>query len=105
MLRKTDHRRASMKRSKSDHNEIDRNGYTSEIILPRNSLNVNSDFNYNDGERNLSPINDIRPLPRARNVTTDKRPLTGESMEDLGAVYVHEEIHPGIVLEGYSVDI
>lgn len=105
MLRKTDHRRASMKRSKSDQNENDRNGYTSEVILPRYSLNVTSDFNYNDGERIISPTNDVKPLPRARNVVIDKRPMSSGSMKDLGAVYVQEEIHPGVVLEGYSVDI
>lgn len=109
MLRKTEHRRASMKRSKSDNNQIQSSQYNTEMIVPRNSLSAKSDFDYKDGERVVSPVqHNVKPLPRTKlNSKPDKVMRNGQndSMDSLGGVYVQEEIHPGVVLEGYAVDI
>lgn len=117
MLRKTEHRRASMKRTKGDASENGptSSGYSSEQIRPRRfanehntTLDAKKDFNHNDG----SPVDQVRPLPRARvsasndnQIQFNRNVNSSSSFEDLGAVYTHEEIHPGVVLEGYAVDI
>lgn len=100
-----------MKRSKSDTNDVGSNQYNSntELIVPRSSLSANCDFNYNDGERIASPVqHHVKPLPRTKiSDKKDQFKCNGQydSMDSFGAVYVHEEIHPGVVLEGYSIDI
>lgn len=110
MLRKTEHRRASMKRSKSDTNNIGASQYNTELIVPRNSLNPKTDFNYNDGERVVSPVqHSVKPLPRTKLSGKQEapKPPNGQTgtMDSFGGVYVQEEIHPGVVLQGYAVDI
>lgn len=110
MLRKTDHRRASMKRSKSDQiqngNGHQSSGYTSQLIY-NNDSRPSRDFNLDDNRNanNNSP-NQVRPVPKARKQSIEPGITihNGGSLEDIG-VYVQEEIQPGVILEGYAVDI
>lgn len=104
-----------MKRSIDEQNEIGSiaSGYSSEKILPRyattekrDTLKPKQDFNYNDGAH----IDQVKPLPRTRATTSNEMKANNNisvssSLQDLGAVYTQEEIHPGVVLEGYAVDI
>lgn len=111
MLRKTNYQRASMKRSKSENNN--NNNLQTNVIYKSNETNNisksrSSDFDFDNNE-NVLPVALPRksangPVPSDRKLSFGESLLTGgESFESIGT-YVHEEIGPGIVLEGYAVE-
>lgn len=110
MLRKTTHQRASMRRSKSDQGEgsSPENGNivyrsSADVNDSKSSARVNFDFDEND---NVPP-----PVAPRRTVVPSEKKLSFDDtiefengLQDIGT-YVHEEIHPGIILEGYAVEL
>lgn len=121
MLRKTNYQRASMKRSKSDGNNSIAGSTTSvkNVVFKSEDMNgvvksksTTRDFDFTDQETDI-PIALPRSAVKSINtpVPSERRPsfgestlIGGESFENIGT-YVQEEIGPGIVLEGYAVDI
>lgn len=115
MLRKTQHQRASMKRNKLDNDDCasPTNGnivYHSNDQLTPSSAKVNFDFDEND---NVAPPVAPRSKPKAKAPVPSERKLSfGEStllggddaLHNIGT-YVQEEIHPGVMLEGYAVEL
>lgn len=113
MLRKTQHQRASMKRNKSETSDFTTNGNV--IYHNDNSTRVNFDFDFND---NLPPppvaprLSPRAPIPSERTLSFGDNTFHGDdngdnvdySLHSIGT-YVQEEIHPGVVLEGYAVDL
>lgn len=108
MLRKTQHQRASMKRNKTDDN-ICTSPTNGNIVYHSNDAKVNFDFDENDNPPPVAP----RPKPKARAPVPSERKVSyGEStllggddaLHNIGT-YVNEEIIPGIVLEGYAVEL
>lgn len=110
MLRKTQHQRNSMKRNKSDSVDSPTNGnvvYNS-IEQSPSGANVNFDFDEND---NLPPPVAPRsrppaPVPSERTLTFGESTLLGgdDALHNIGT-YVQEEIHPGVMLEGYAIEL
>lgn len=104
MLRKTQHQRASMKRNKSDTSTSPING---NVVF--SSIKANFDFDENDNfpppvaPRTAKPR---APVPTERTLSFGADTLLGgdDSLHNIGT-YVQEEIHPGIVLEGYAVEL
>lgn len=113
MLRKTQHQRASMKRNKSENGESPINGNV--IYRNDNSSKVNFDFDEND---NLPPppvaprLKSQAPVPSERTLSFGENTIhdvgssnvADDSLQSIGT-YVQEEIHPGVVLEGYAVEL
>lgn len=118
MLRKTKHNRASMKRYGSNQDQLEdreRNIVTFE-------LNNNSSSRVEEAKMRYSPLKPSNLIYQS-NKSTNERISTvyGSSKQDdcvnrnsipsitrnggeVG-VYIQEEIHPGIILEGYAVEI
>lgn len=112
MLRKTQHQRASMKRNKSENSECtsptNGNVVYSSVDRTSSGANVNFDFDEND---NLPPPVAPRqkpkaPVPSERKLSFGESTLLGEDdmLHSIGT-YVQEEIHPGVMLEGYAVEL
>lgn len=95
-----------MKRSKSDQSNSSspENGnivYRSNVNGSRSSPKVNFDFDENDNVP--PPVAPRRSLnPTDRKLSFD--PSAEDGLQSIGT-YVQEEIHPGIVLEGYAVEL
>lgn len=111
MLRKTHHQRASMKRSKSDYNNNGSDNimqssapanvvYRSKNTNRSHKSNPDFDFDENDNVPIALPRKEIASNPRERKPSFG----TSNSLETIGT-YVQEEIQPGVVLEGYAVEI
>lgn len=111
MLRKTNYKRSSMKRSKSEYNNSESNVNVIYKSHETNGISKtrSSDFDF-DSSENALPValprkTTTTPVPIDRKLSFGESSLIGgESLEQLGT-YVQEEIGPGIILEGYAVDI
>lgn len=70
---------------------------------PGNSSRIDFDFDVNDNVHPppVAPRKLAAPIPSERKVAFGERSNTFESI----GTYVHEEIHPGILLEGYAVEL
>lgn len=114
MLRKTQHQRASMKRNKSEVGASPINGNV--IYHNNNSAKVNFDFDEND---NLPPppvaprVKPRAPVPPERILSFGENTFhrddansdhVDDSLQAIGT-YVQEEICPGVMLEGYAVEL
>ncbi|XP_031623809.1 neither inactivation nor afterpotential protein C [Contarinia nasturtii] len=106
MLRKTQHQRASMKRNKENGNDGDNSPTNGNIVYSSaSSAKVNFDFDEND---NIPPPVAPRvkaPVPSERKLCFGESTLLGgdDALHNIGT-YVSEEIHPGIMLEGYAIE-
>lgn len=110
MLRKTNHQRASMKRSKSEYNDNNALLPDGNIVYRSNehvngkstlSPRANFDFDENDNPPPVAPRKrENAPVPSERNIAFGE----SISLESIGT-YVQEEIHPGVMLEGYAVEL
>lgn len=111
MLRKTQHQRASMKRSKSENNNSSSlNGnvvYHSYDTNGSKSSRVNFDFDENDNvPPPIAPRGRVPPpVPSERKLSFGESNLMGDDSGNTFGTYVQEEIHPGVVLEGYAVEL
>lgn len=105
MLRKTNHQRASMKRvTSADGVALVPNGNVVYRSNERNSSRIDFDFDVNDNVHPppVAPRKLAAPIPSERKaVSFGERSNTFESI----GTYVQEEIHPGILLEGYAVEL
>lgn len=109
MLRRTNHQRASMKRDASSDGPPVPNGnvvYRSNDQTnskPINSSRIDFDFDVNDNARPppVAPRKLTAPIPSERKVTFGERSNTFESI----GTYIQEEIHPGVLLEGYAIEL
>lgn len=99
-----------MKRSKSEYN----NSSEANVIYKSNDTNgmmksKSGEFDFDTNE-SAQPValprkTSIAPVPNERKLSYgENRLIGGESLESFGT-YVQEEIGPGIILEGYAVDI
>lgn len=116
MLRKTKHQRASMKRSKGDSNNNDNGSHdTGNVVFDsgtpdnRKSLQASDadfDFDLNDNVPVALPRKEIAPVPRDRQLSFGESTLLGgdTALENIGT-YIQEEIQPGVILEGYAVEL
>lgn len=122
MLRKTKHNRASMKRSSSNetpgnvdlHASIESNNNRSNnvvyqkhnklddtIAVPQRSR-PQSRLSFKGNDENENAMASMAtPIPNERKMSLPKWVDKNESF----GVYVQEEIHPGVILEGYAVEI
>lgn len=106
MLRKTQHHRASMKRNSTEDGGSPING---NIVFSSSSMRQNFDFDEND---NLPPPVAPRLKPKAPPVPSERKLSFGEctllggddALHNIGT-YIQEEIHPGVMLEGYAVEL
>lgn len=64
------------------------------------------DFDENDNVPIALPRKEIVPMPRERKLSFGESTLLGgdTALENIG-IYVQEEIQPGVILEGYAVEI
>lgn len=112
MLRKTQHQRASMKRDKSESKDCasPTNGnvvYHSDRSL-LTAARANFDFDENENESLPPPVapRSKAPVPSERTLSFGESTLLGgdDALHNIGT-YVQEEIHPGVMLEGYAVEL
>lgn len=113
MLRKTQHQRASMKRNKSETDDCT-SPTNGNIVYHSNSLltatKANFDFDENENEHLPPPVAPRQkpraPVPTERTLSFGESTLLGgdDALHNIGT-YVQEEIHPGVVLEGYAVEL
>lgn len=95
-----------MKRNKTEEDNSPTNG---NIVFSSSSLKPNFDFDEND---NLPPPVAPRLKPKAPPIPSERKLSFGEStllggpdaLHNIGT-YVQEEIHPGVMLEGYAVEL
>lgn len=110
-----------MKRSKSENNNgsFD-SGSNGNLVYRSHEMNgsrspvsrkVNFDFDENDNTPPpIAPRSGVKkiapPVPTERRLTSGERMmLGGDPNENQFGTYVQEEIHPGVVLEGYAVEL
>lgn len=106
MLRKTQHHRASMKRNSMEDGGSPING---NIVYSSSSMKQNFDFDENDNlpppvAPRLKPV--APPVPSQRKLSFGESTLLGgdDALHNIGT-YIQEEIHPGVMLEGYAVEL
>lgn len=116
MLRKTKHQRASMKRSKSDtNNNDDATHEASNVVFNSGTVHSRSnshvsygdfDFDLNENVPIALPRKEVTPTPRDRQLSFGESTLLGgdTALENIGT-YICEEIQPGVILEGYAVEL
>lgn len=106
-----------MKRSKSDsNNNFDgTNDEASNVVFNSGTANsrkklhasdADFDFDVNDNVPIALPRKEIVPLPRERQLSFGEQTLLGgdTALENIG-IYIQEEIQPGVILEGYAVEL
>lgn len=109
MLRKTQHQRASMKRNKSD-TDSGTSPVNGNLVYHNDnssSTKVNFDFDENDNfPPRVAPRQKSKaPVPRERKLEFGDSTVIGDdSLQNIGT-YVQEEIHPGVMLQGYAVEL
>lgn len=103
-----------MKRSKDD--ERNANETENVVFSSNNAINVNNDksnvshpdfdFDVNDNAPVALPRKALAPSPKERKLSFGEDTVLGAdvALENIGT-YIQEEIQPGIVLEGYAVEI
>lgn len=133
MLRKTKHNRASMKRSETnelslfppENSDNFNNNYANDsCVIIQNKSNVvyqktnrkdvapsvdfrpSSAHSYNNRDLNENARVSISttPIPNERKMSLPSWMDKNDSLDSIGT-YVKEEIGPGIILEGYAVEI
>lgn len=104
-----------MKRSKDEENN---SMETENVIFSSNNSNDNAnnnksndstadfDFDVNDNAPIALPRKALAPSPKDRKLSFGENTVLGANvaLENIGT-YIQEEIQPGIVLEGYAVEI
>lgn len=104
-----------MKRSKSDSNNNDNNGHEANVVFDsgtaerrksRHASDADFDFDVNDNVPIALPRKEVVPVPRERRLSFGESTLLGgdTALENIGT-YVQEEIQPGVILEGYAVEL
>lgn len=105
-----------MKRSKDDEqnaNDTENIIYSSNGNLNNNNSNETTsvtpsdfDFDENDNAPVALPRKALAPSPKERKLSFGEDTVLGANvaLENIGT-YIQEEIQPGIVLEGYAVEI
>lgn len=128
MLRKTKHNRASMKRSGSNEmpgdfapdprasNESNNNRSNNVIYQKHNRPDdtmssvpqrsrPQSRLSFKGIDENENAMASMAtPIPNERKMSLPKWMDKNDSLDNIG-IYVQEEIHPGVILEGYAVEI
>lgn len=105
-----------MKRSKSESNNNENNMhdagnvvFDSGTVDSRRSLHSSQadfDFDVNDNVPIALPRREVAPVPRERQLSFGENIVLGgdTALENIGT-YVQEEIQPGVILEGYAVEL
>lgn len=110
MLRKTSHQRASMKRNKSENIDCTSPTNGNLIYNSTSAAKSNSNFDFDENDNLPPPIAPRQkpsvPVPSERTLSFGESTVLGgdDALHNIGT-YVHEEIHPGVVLEGYAVEL
>lgn len=106
-----------MKRSKSETNNNENAMHeASNVVFNSGAINSRKsslhashddfDFQANDSLPIALPRKEVVPMPRDRRLSFGEEILLGgaTSLENIGT-YVQEEIQPGVILEGYAVEL